>query len=88
MSDETAPEQTANVLRLCNEIQLFDLCELENCSFRTGRFCTNEELLRKFESIREEDESPELVYDEEDSEEDRDDSDFDEYDDDYEGSDE
>jgi hypothetical protein len=37
--------------RLCNEIQLFDLCDLDSCTFKEGRFCTNAELLTAFERI-------------------------------------
>jgi hypothetical protein len=37
--------------RLCNEIQLFDLCDLDTCSSKGGRFCTNAELLTAFERI-------------------------------------
>jgi hypothetical protein len=46
------------VNRLCNEIQLFDLCELETCGHKQGLYCTNSELLDRFESIAEEDERP------------------------------
>ena len=42
--------------RLCNEIQLFDLCELEKCGHKQGLYCTSKELLDRFESIAEEDE--------------------------------
>jgi hypothetical protein len=45
----TAPKLPAQ--RLCNEIQLFDLCDLETCSFKAGRFCSNAELLSSFERI-------------------------------------
>jgi len=41
------------VKRLCNEIQLFDLCDLETCSFKDGRFCTHAEYLAEFEQISE-----------------------------------
>lgn len=45
--------------RLCSEIQLFDLCELERCTYKDGRFCTDPRLLEKFEAIAdEEDERP------------------------------
>lgn len=37
--------------RLCNEIQLFDLCERSTCSYKDGRFCTSSELLTAFEKI-------------------------------------
>ena len=37
--------------RLCNEIQLFDLCDRERCAFKEGKFCTNAEMLTAFERI-------------------------------------
>lgn len=46
------------VQRLCNEIQLFDLCELERCGHKQGLYCTSTELLNRFEAIAEEDEHP------------------------------
>lgn len=48
----------APLQRLCNEIQLFDLCELEKCGHKQGLFCTSRELLDRFEAIAEEDERP------------------------------
>jgi hypothetical protein len=52
--------------RLCSEIQLFDLCDLEECGAKEGRFCTRPEILAKFEAIKEEDErSPEQYLAEE-----------------------
>lgn len=39
------------VQRLCNEIQLFDLCDLDTCSSKEGKFCTNAEMLTAFERI-------------------------------------
>jgi hypothetical protein len=44
------------VQRLCNEIQLFDLCDLEKCGHKQGPYCTSQELLNRFEAIAEEDE--------------------------------
>lgn len=41
------------VHRLCNEIQLFDLCEKERCSHKIGRFCSDPDLLFQFEKIEE-----------------------------------
>jgi hypothetical protein len=41
--------------RLCSEIQLFDLCNLDSCHHKSGRFCTNTVLLGSFEKIAEED---------------------------------
>jgi hypothetical protein len=40
--------------RLCSEIQLFELCELDRCTFKNGRFCTDPQLLERFEKIAEE----------------------------------
>lgn len=37
--------------RLCSEIQLFDLCDLDSCTCKVGRFCTDSELLTRFEKI-------------------------------------
>ena len=57
--------------RLCSEIQLFDLCDLDTCCQKNGRYCTNPEVLERFEAIKEEDErSPEqyLTEDLEESE--------------------
>lgn len=45
------------VQRLCSEIQLFDLCDLERCSHKEGRYCTNEELLTRFDRISEKDDT-------------------------------
>ncbi len=58
--------------RLCSEIQLFDLCDLDSCGFRVGKFCTDSDLLARFEDINEEDDQPLLVYGEEDLEDDPD----------------
>lgn len=47
--------------RLCSEIQLFDLCDLDTCRFRDGRFCTDATLVAKFEAIADEEEKrPEM----------------------------
>lgn len=40
--------------RLCGEIQLFDLCDLDSCHHKSGRFCTDSVLLGSFEKIAEE----------------------------------
>lgn len=39
--------------RLCSEIKLFDLCELEKCLHKDGRFCINPLMLERFEGISE-----------------------------------
>lgn len=44
---------TQPVQRLCNEIQLFDLCDRSSCSSKSGRFCTDTDLLIRFEKIEE-----------------------------------
>ncbi len=73
MAEESKPK------RLCSEIQLFDLCSKDTCKCRTGRYCTDSEMLAKFEAISEEDEKDrnQFVAEEEDDSED---SDYDEYD--------
>ncbi len=50
------------VQRLCNEIQLFDLCDLEKCRHKAGLYCTDEELLNRFEAIAEEEQRPAEAY--------------------------
>lgn len=37
--------------RLCSEIKLFDLCDLEVCKHKSGRFCSDSGLLGRFEKI-------------------------------------
>jgi hypothetical protein len=56
--NDAAEKTVKPAQRLCNEIQLFDLCELEKCSHKKGLYCTNDELLNRFEAIAEEDERP------------------------------
>ncbi|HXC93680.1 MAG TPA: hypothetical protein VN652_06685 [Geobacteraceae bacterium] len=80
-------QKKSSVQRLCSEIQLFDLCDLNGCHLRDGRFCSNEDLLRRFESIKEKDETPDLVYDEDELISDEE-SDFEEYDEEFEHEDE
>ncbi len=50
MSDS---DTTINILpqRLCSEVQLFDLCDLTSCGCKIGRFCSDQELLIRFEKI-------------------------------------
>jgi len=77
--------ETAATRRLCSEIQLFDLCELESCSFKEGRFCTEARILERFEAIKEEDERPQYLadgYEEEEGAEDESYDDADDYEDD------
>ena len=56
LDDDSQAEAVGPVSRLCNEIKLFDLCELELCSFKSGNFCTNSQLINSFEKIAEIDE--------------------------------
>ena len=46
------------VPRLCGEIQLFDLCDLNVCTYKAERFCTNADLLARFERISEDEQRP------------------------------
>jgi hypothetical protein len=59
--------------RLCNEIQLFDLCAKNKCDTKDGRFCTDENLLARFEAISGEDDFPPEQYLADDAGEDEDD---------------
>lgn len=54
MDDENGKEAKPTQ-RLCNEIQLFDLCDLDACSYKEGRYCTNQGLIERFEAIAEDD---------------------------------
>ena len=57
-------KQTDQPQRLCSEIQLFDLCDLDSCScsLKSGRFCSNEDLVSHFERIAEEELTPPQLY--------------------------
>ena len=55
---ESAEVQDDPPLRLCSEIQLFDLCDLDSCGFKDGRFCTHADLLSRFEAIAEQEDRP------------------------------
>ena len=48
--------------RLCSEIKLFDLCDLDRCRYKTGRYCSNDELVSRFEKISEDEISPPQRY--------------------------
>lgn len=89
MKDEVQEESTISAQRLCSEIQLFDLCELDSCRFKSNRYCTNEELLANFESIKEEDDRQIPLYEDEEADDEADsDSDFNDLDDSFEGDEE
>jgi len=55
--------------RLCSEIQLFDLCELERCRFKDDRFCTDPEMLTRFEAVAEPQDRPAPRFDDDEDEE-------------------
>ncbi len=55
--------------RLCSEIQLFDLCNLESCSFKDGKFCADPFILEKFEALINEEEVEILRFTDDFSEE-------------------
>ena len=74
--------------RLCSEIQLFDLCDLDSCEFKTGRFCSSQDLLARFEHIAEDDLSPPQRYIDEELEEGDELVDYDGYDDEFTDEDE
>lgn len=40
--------------RLCSEVKLFDLCDLDSCGRKNGRFCADPFLVDRFEKIAEE----------------------------------
>jgi hypothetical protein len=44
-------DKVENPQRLCSEIQLFDLCDRDDCQFKKGRFCANQDILARFEAI-------------------------------------
>jgi hypothetical protein len=67
---ETGDESPGTIRRLCSEIQLFDLCDRETCGSREGRFCTDQDLLDRFERISEDDRRPVERYPAEEPDED------------------
>ena len=72
---------TLQAQRLCSEIQLFDLCDLETCRFKKGRFCSETDILAQFEKISEQEQRiPDRSHSEEFDDTDSDD----EYDDEFE----
>lgn len=52
MSD-SGPKPDTLPQRFCTEIQLFDLCDLDSCRRKSGRFCNDPVLLGRFERIAE-----------------------------------
>lgn len=60
-------DKVDNPQRLCSEIQLFDLCDRDDCQFKKGRFCTNEDILARFEAISDDedaDSTDQFLFDE------------------------
>ena len=68
-NDSQNNDSPKNPPRLCSEIQLFDLCTKETCSHRSGRYCTDGDILARFEAISEEDDTALLMEDPDDMEE-------------------
>lgn len=68
MVTQTEQEQEPKELprRLCSEIQLFDLCEREQCRFKDDRFCTDSGMLARFEAIAEPEDRPVQRFDDND----------------------
>lgn len=59
-------EENKKAQRLCSEIQLFDLCELDVCGYKNGRYCTKGDLIARFEAIADDEErTPEQYFAEE-----------------------
>jgi len=67
-SINTDTESSDTPRRLCSEIQLFDLCELERCHFKDGRFCTDTTLLTRFEAVAEPQDRPAPRFDDDEEE--------------------
>ena len=63
--DNNELKQNKSPQRLCSEIQLFDLCVLDSCIYKTGSFCSNEDMVSQFEKIEFEISPPQIYMDEE-----------------------
>jgi len=81
VQDAVEPEELPQ--RLCSEIQLFDLCDLDRCSFKEDRFCNNPEMLARFEAIAEPEDRQVSLSDDEDEEDEQYPEEFEEDDDEY-----
>lgn len=53
--DDPGKEDSIPVRRLCSEIKLFELCEKGACAHREGNFCTDPDMLDRFERIADDD---------------------------------
>ena len=70
------PKEDLLPQRLCSEVQLFDLCDLDSCGRKNGRFCADPFLLDRFEKIAEEElRTPERYVSDEFDDEEADDGD-------------
>ena len=67
--EENIETDTKPQLRLCSEIKLFDLCELEKCRFKSDRFCTDPEMLARFEAVAEPEAPSVKQFDDDDEDE-------------------
>ena len=50
-------EKVENPKRLCTEIQLFDICSKNSCKYKDGRYCTEGDILARFEAISDEEDT-------------------------------
>jgi hypothetical protein len=55
---DSGPKPDVPPQRLCSEVQLFDLCDLDTCVYKNGRFCADPALLDRFEKIAEDELRP------------------------------
>lgn len=71
--------------RLCTEIKLFDLCDIDFCDKKDGKFCTDPQMVSRFEAETEPEDRPKWHFDSNGADQDLDDEDenpyLDEYDD-------
>lgn len=73
-------DKVENPRRLCSEIQLFDLCSRDVCEYKKDRYCTNRDILARFEAISDDEDanSADLFLADEMEEMDEDDLSYDE----------
>ena len=50
-------DKVENPKRLCTEIQLFDICSKNSCKYKDGRYCTEGDILARFEAISDEEDT-------------------------------
>ncbi len=50
-------DKVENPKRLCSEIQLFDICSKTSCKYKDDRYCTEGDILARFEAISDEEDT-------------------------------